>query len=76
MVRNPVVICKATPGGVFIPCPVSRSGKLMRLYQETEATCVSLYCRKCKHESLIDIQAGDGLDRVTLHRPAQAGKQH
>lgn len=76
MVRNSVVICKATPGGVFIPCPVCRSGKLMRLYQETEATCVSLYCQKCKHESLIDIQAGDGLDRVTLHRPAQAGKQH
>lgn len=76
MVRNSVVICKATPGGVFIPCPVCRSGKLMRLYQETEATCVSLYCRKCKYESLIDIQAGDGLDRVTLHRPAQAGKQH
>lgn len=48
----------------------------MRLYPETEAACVSLYCRKCKHESLIDIQAGDRLDRVTLHRPTQAGKQH
>lgn len=48
----------------------------MRLYPETEAACVSLYCRKCKHESLIDIQAGDRLDRVTLHRPTQAGKQY
>lgn len=71
MVRNPVVICKATPSGVFIPCPVCRSGKLMRLYPETAAACVSLYCRKCKRESIIDIRAGDGLDRVTLHRPAQ-----
>lgn len=68
MVKNSVVICKATEAGLFIPCPVCRSGKLMRLYPETTAAGVSLYCRRCKHESVIDIRAGDDMDRVTLQR--------
>ena len=63
-----VVLCKSTPSGVFVPCPVCRSGKLMRLYPETAAACVSLYCRKCKRESVVDIQAGDKFDRVTLRK--------
>ena len=61
-----VVLCKSTPHGVFIPCPVCRSGKIMRLYPETAAACVSLYCGKCKRESVVDIEPGEKFDRVTL----------
>lgn len=67
MVRNSVVICKTTEAGLFIPCPVCRAGKLMRLYPETTAAGVSLYCRRCKRETLVDIQPGERIDRVTLH---------
>lgn len=63
-----VVLCKSTPDGVFIPCPVCRSGKIMRLYPETAAACVSLFCRKCKRESVVDIQPGEKFDRVTLRK--------
>lgn len=68
MIAKSVVLCKSTPSGVFVPCPVCRSGKLLRLYPETEAVCVPLYCRKCKRESVVDIQAGDKFDRVTLRK--------
>ena len=68
MDRRLIVVCKSTPEGLFIPCPVCRSGKLMRLYPETRAEAVSLYCRKCKRESVVDISAGGGLDRVILRR--------
>ena len=63
-----VVLCKSTLSGVFVPCPVCRSGKIMRLYPETAAACVPLYCRKCKRESVVDIQAGDKFDRVTIRK--------
>lgn len=68
MNRTTVVICKSTPLGVFIPCPICRSGKLMRLYPETSAAHVALYCRKCRRESVVDIQAGEQMNRVTLRK--------
>ena len=68
MNKKAVVLLKNTPGGVFIPCPVCRAGKLMQIYPETAASGIGLYCRNCKQQSVIDIQPGEKLDRVTLRK--------
>ena len=63
-----VVGLKTTPRGVFVACPVCRKGKLTHLYEDTTASGVSLYCRNCKRESIVDIKPGRKLDRVTLRQ--------
>lgn len=61
-----IVSCKSTQDGVFIPCPVCKSGKIMHIYPETAGVYISLYCKKCKRESIVDIQPGQAGNRVTL----------
>ncbi|WP_298029592.1 cysteine-rich KTR domain-containing protein [uncultured Dysosmobacter sp.] len=68
MNRKAVVICKLTPSGVFVPCPVCRHGKMLRLQPDTSAAGLVIYCRHCKRESVVDIRAGESLDRVTLRK--------
>lgn len=68
MDRRIPVLCKSTEGGVFVPCPVCRHGKILRLQPESSAVGLVIYCRHCKRESVIDIQPGDRLDRVTLRK--------
>lgn len=68
MNEGAIVRCKTTPEGVFIPCPICRNGKIMRVFPETSAANVGLYCRRCKQESVVDIQPGRRLDRVTFKR--------
>lgn len=62
--------CHAVAGIVWVMCPVCRKGKLLKLNGETQAKALALYCRKCKHESLVDIEPrgkdGHGFPRVKL----------
>ena len=68
-----VVVCKSTAGGLFVPCPVCRSGHILRLLPDTSAAGLVVYCRRCKRESVIDIQPGDRVGRVTLRRSVVQG---
>ena len=60
-----VQITKAQ-GGEFVSCPSCRKSKLMRIYPETTGEKISMYCRNCKHEIIVDIQQGLGAERVIL----------
>ena len=73
MNRKRTVLCKLTEGGLFVPCPVCRSGHILRLLPNTQAAGLVLYCRRCKNESVVDIQPGNHDDRVTLRRSAVQG---
>lgn len=75
MSKTTIVPCFSTPLGVFISCPVCRAKRLMRLYPETKGVGVALYCRKCKRESVVDIQQGDSLGRVTLRAITNTSSQ-
>ena len=53
-------------------CPVCRRGKVLKLTEETRAQGLVLYCRSCKHESVVEIKPrdrADGLPRVRLAAP-------
>lgn len=62
--------CKVTTGEAWVLCPVCRRGKLLKLTEETRAQGLVLFCRSCKHESVVEIgpeKAGtQGLPRVWL----------
>ena len=42
----------------YIECPYCRAGKLQRVLPETQAKQLQIYCRKCKHEMIVDIYMG------------------
>lgn len=42
----------------YLVCPYCRAGKLQRIRPETRASRLQIYCRKCKHEILVDIEEG------------------
>lgn len=63
------VTCRVTEGGAWVLCPVCRRGKVLKLTVETRAQGLVLYCRNCKHESVVEIAPGgraDGLPGVRL----------
>ena len=61
------LVCKTTMGGVWVVCPVCRRGKMLKLTEATRAQGLVLFCRQCKHESMVEIGPGDGkMPRVTL----------
>lgn len=63
------VTCRVTQGGAWVLCPVCRRGKVLKLTEETRAQGLVLYCRSCKHESVVEIVPGgreNGLPRVRL----------
>ncbi|MGE4276316.1 MAG: cysteine-rich KTR domain-containing protein [Lawsonibacter sp.] len=51
--------CKVTTGAAWVMCPVCRCGKLLKLTEETRAQGLVLFCRRCKHESVVEIGPGD-----------------
>ena len=66
------VSCRVTQGGAWVLCPVCRRGKVLKLTEETRSQGLVLYCRSCKHESVVEIMPGDradGLPRVQLAAP-------
>lgn len=51
----------------WLTCPVChRNKKLLRIDQSTEARGLPVFCRDCKHESILDISRGQ---RVELRSP-------
>lgn len=51
----------------WLTCPVcNRNKKLLRIDRDTEAKGLPVYCRDCKHESILDISRGQ---RVELRSP-------
>ena len=50
--------CKAVRGVTWLQCPVCRSGKLLKLSADTRASGLILFCRHCKHEVTVAIEAG------------------
>ena len=64
------VACRVTKGVAWVLCPVCWRGKVLKLTEETRAQGLVLYCRSCKHESVVEIVPGDsvgqGLPRVRL----------
>lgn len=51
----------------WITCPkCRRNKKLLRIEPETEAKGLPVFCRDCKHESILDISRGQ---RVELRSP-------
>lgn len=59
------LVCKTTMGGTWVMCPVCRRGKLLKLTEATRAQGLVLFCRTCKHETVVEIgRGGSGLPRV------------
>lgn len=59
------LVCKSTSSAAWVMCPACRRGKLLRLTAETRAEGLVLFCRYCKHESVVEIgPGGGGLPRV------------
>lgn len=51
----------------WLTCPVChRNKKLLRIDRDTEASGLPVFCRDCKHESILDISRGQ---RVELRSP-------
>ncbi len=42
----------------YLECPYCKASRLQRVRQDTEAKRLQVYCRKCKHELIVDMQAG------------------
>ena len=49
------LVCKTTVGGTWVVCPVCRRGKLLKLTEATRAQGLVLFCRCCKHETVVEI---------------------
>lgn len=66
------LICKSTMGGTWVVCPVCRRGKLLKLTESTRAQRLVLFCRQCKHETVVEIgPGGGGLPRVWAETGAE-----
>lgn len=42
----------------YLECPYCKASKIQRVRPETVAKRLQVYCRKCKHEILVDMQSG------------------
>ena len=42
----------------YLSCPYCRANKLQRVRPDTKAQRLQIYCRKCKHEILVDMESG------------------
>lgn len=42
----------------YLECPYCKASKIQRVRPETVAKRLQVYCRKCKHEIIVDMQAG------------------
>ena len=69
MSSGATVKCVVTPLGVFVSCPVCRAKRLLRILPETSGKSIVLYCRKCRNQTVVDIQPGEGAGRVTIAAP-------
>lgn len=58
--RTVELVCKVTSGTAWLMCPVCRGEKLLKLLNDTRAQYLPLFCRQCKHESVVDIGPGNG----------------
>ena len=58
--------CKNTADGVFIPCPNCGHGRLMRITPEASGKNIVLWCKRCKTETVFDIEAGTSIERVSF----------
>lgn len=47
----------------WVICPICGNKRLFRLDAETEARCLPVYCRDCKHEIILDITRGRSVER-------------
>ena len=54
------LICRENQDAAWVKCPICRRGKLLRLTAGTRAQELVLFCRSCKHESVVDIVPADG----------------
>lgn len=42
----------------YLECPYCRATRLLRVWPQTEAKHLQVFCRRCKHEMIIDIDKG------------------
>lgn len=71
MSESMAVQCRITQGGTWVLCPVCRAGKVQKLAATTRAQSLTVFCRRCKRESVIDVEpmGAAGKPRVTLAAP-------
>lgn len=71
MNESMAVQCRITQGGTWVLCPVCRAGKVQKLAATTRAQSLTVFCRRCKRESVIDVKplGTGGGPRVTLAAP-------
>lgn len=47
----------------WVTCPICRRNKrLLRVYEQTRARALPVFCRDCKHEIILDIE-GQSVER-------------
>lgn len=42
----------------YLECPYCKASRVQRVRRDTEAKRLQVYCRKCKHEMIVDMQSG------------------
>lgn len=42
----------------YLECPYCRASRLQRIWPETEAKHLQIFCRRCKHEMIVNISGG------------------
>lgn len=42
----------------YLECPYCKASRVQRVRQETVARGLQVFCRKCKHEIIVDMQSG------------------
>ena len=42
----------------YLECPYCRASRLQRIWPETEAKHLQVFCRRCKHEMIVNISGG------------------
>lgn len=67
------LVCKSASGAAWVMCPACRRGKLLRLTEATRAQGLVLFCRQCKHETVVEIEPGEGVMPRVVPWP---GAQH
>ncbi len=60
------LVGKENASGTWLLCPNCRGRKVLKLLPETRATAVTVFCRQCKQESVVDVVEGGTTPRVIL----------
>lgn len=48
----------------WVTCPIcKRNRRLLRIYADTEASGLPVYCKDCKTEHILDIARGQSVER-------------